>query len=515
MTQPITENASSQAALVRMESIFAQQREAYAQAPMPTLDERKRHLLTLRALLLEHKDAIAAAISADFSSHSVEEVLMAEIMPSVHHIDYTLQRLRGWMKPSCRSVGLHFLPASARVVYQPLGVVGIIVPFNYPVNLSMVPLVAALAAGNRVMLKMPELTPRTSQLIEEMLRKGFAEDHIAVVTGEADVAAAFARLPFDHLLFTGSTPIGKLVMRAAAENLTPVTLELGGKSPAMIADDIPLEDIIDRLCFAKSLNGGQTCVAPDYVLLPRGKLESFIRLYKATFNKMFPTLNGNADYTSVVNARAHALLHDWLKDAAAKGARIEKVSDETITDGTLRMPLHLVTQVTDEMTIMHKELFGPILPLVPYDSMEEALDYVNRRPRPLALYLFTYDRALQEHVTTHTHSGSLCINEALIQVGVDDLPFGGIGHSGMGHYHGREGFLTMSKAKVGHEQGPAQFDEVRVSAVWRHHPEMVDEVAAALIGDTSQRLFAKGANYVDQNSSVNRRNPGFGNCIRQ
>lgn len=448
MTPHVTENASSPTTdLVRMESIFALQREAYARHPMPALHERKQHLAKLRALLLEHKAALAEAINADFTAHSVDESLLAEIMPSVHHIDYTLRRLSRWMKPSRRSVGLHFLPARARVVYQPLGVVGVIAPFNYPVNLSMVPLVAALAAGNRVMLKMSEHTPRTAALVGEMLRKGFAEDHVAVVSGEADIAAAFAGLPFDHLLFTGSTPIGKLVMRAAAENLTPVTLELGGKSPAIIADDIPLEDIMDRLCFAKSLNGGQTCVAPDYVLIPRGKLESFIRLYKAAFRKMFPAINGNADYTSVINSRAHQLLQDRLKDAAAKGARIEKASDEVISDGTFRMPLHLVTQVTDEMAIMQKELFGPILPIVPYDSIEEALDYVNRRPRPLSLYLFSYDRALQAHVTTHTHSGSLCINEALIQVGVDDLPFGGIGQSGMGHYHGHEGFLTLSKAK--------------------------------------------------------------------
>jgi coniferyl-aldehyde dehydrogenase len=430
-----------------MESIFARQRAAYAQHPLPSLDERKLHLATLRALLLEHRHELARAIDADFTAHSVAELLMAELMPSVHHIDYTVRRLRRWMKPSRRSLGLHFLPASARVVYQPLGVVGIIVPFNYPVNLCMVPLVAALAAGNRVMIKMSEHTPKTADLVANMLRKGFAEEHIAVVTGAADVAAAFAGLPFDHLLFTGSTPIGKQVMRAAAENLTPVTLELGGKSPALIADDIPLADIIDRLCFAKSLNGGQTCVAPDYVLIPRAKLEAFIALYKATFRKMYPAISGNADYTSMIHAGAHQLLQDWLQDAADKGARIEKVSDEAVNDGTFRMAPHLVTQVTDEMTIMQKELFGPILPIVPYDSMEEALDYVSSRPRPLALYLFSYDRALQERVTAHTHSGSLCINEALIQVGVDDLPFGGIGHSGMGHYHGREGFLTMSKAK--------------------------------------------------------------------
>jgi coniferyl-aldehyde dehydrogenase len=441
-------NASPQAAdLARMESIFARQREAYARSPMPTLAERKRHLAALRALLIDHTDAIAEAISADFTARSVDDTLLGEIIPSVHSIDYSQKRLRRWMKPSPRSVGLNFLPARARVVYQPLGVVGIMVPFNYPVNLAVVPLVAALAAGNRTMIKMSEHTPRTAALMEEMLRKYYEEDHVAVVTGEADIAAAFSKLPFDHLLFTGSIPVGKHVMRAAADNLTPVTLELGGKSPAIIADDIPLEDIIDRLCFAKSLNAGQTCVAPDYVLIPRGKLEPFMQLYKATFRKMFPTINGNPDYTSVVNARSHQRLQDWLKDAAEKGARIEKVSDETIADGTFRMPLHLVTEVTDEMIIMREELFGPILPVVPYDSIEEALAYVKRRPHPLALYLFTYDQTLQDLVTDSTHAGSMCINEAVIQVAVDDLPFGGIGPSGMGHYHGHEGFLTMSKAK--------------------------------------------------------------------
>jgi coniferyl-aldehyde dehydrogenase len=439
---------SAATTLARMDSIFALQQESCARLPMPSLDQRRQQLTLLKTLLIEHKDAIAAAINADFTARSVDETMLAEIMPCVQSIEHTLKHLRGWMKPDKRSVGLHFMPASARVAYQPLGVVGIIVPFNYPLNLTIVPLVTALAAGNRAMIKMSEFTPRTADLLRDMLRKGFAEDQVAVVTGEADIAAAFSRIPFDHLLFTGSTAIGKHVMRAAAENLTPVTLELGGKSPAIIADDIPLADIIDRLCFAKSLNAGQTCVAPDYVLIPRGKLEAFMQLYKSTFNRMFPTLNGNPHYTSVINAHTLQRLQDWLKDAAAKGARIEKTSDESISDGTFRMPLHLVTDVSDEMKIMQHELFGPILPVIPYDNIEAALAYVRQRPRPLSLYLFTYDSALQEQVTTHTHAGAMCINDALIQVGVDDLPFGGIGQSGMGHYHGHEGFLTMSKAKA-------------------------------------------------------------------
>ncbi len=448
MNPPCPENASSQAAVIaRMEALFARQQTAFSRSPMPGLAERKRNLAVLRALLIDHTEAIAEAISTDFTAHSVDETLLGEIIPGIRSIDYARTRLHRWMKPSRRSVSLDLLPASARVVYQPLGVVGIMVPFNYPVNLAIVPMAAALAAGNRVMIKMSEFTPATAALVQELLRKYFDEDQAAAVTGAADIGAAFSRLPFDHLLFTGSIPVGKQVMRAAADNLTPVTLELGGKSPAIIAADIPLADIVDRICFAKSLNAGQTCVAPDYILIPRGRREPFMQLYKAAFRKMFPTINGNPDYTSIANARSHQRLQDLLEDAAGKGARIEKACDETIADGTFRMPLHLVANVTDKMKIMQQELFGPILPVVPYDSIEQALDYVNRRPRPLALYLFTYDRALQDLVTKGTHSGTMCINDAVIQVAVDDLPFGGIGPSGMGQYHGREGFLTMSKAK--------------------------------------------------------------------
>ena len=437
----------SAAELTRMHELFDRQRAAYTRAPFPSLDERKAQLRLLKSLLIQHREAIAEAINGDFSARSPDETLFADLMPCIQNINYTLSRLGRWMKPGSRHVGLHFLPARAKLVYQPLGVVGIMVPFNYPLNLAVEPLIAALAAGNRAMIKMSEFTPRIAALLGEILRKGFDEDRVAVVTGEADVAAAFSKLPFDHLLFTGSIPVGKHVMRAAAENLTPVTLELGGKSPAIIADDIPLADIIDRLVFAKSVNAGQTCVAPDYVLLPRAKLEAFIDLYKSSFRKLYPTLNGNPDYTSIINERSYARLQDWLSDAAEKGARIEKVTGETIDDGTLRMPLHLVTGVTDEMKVMQEELFGPILPVLPYDSIDEALEFVRLRPRPLALYLFSYDRAVQQRLMTETHAGSMCINEALIQVGVDDLPFGGIGSSGMGHYHGHEGFLTFSKAK--------------------------------------------------------------------
>lgn len=445
--QSANQDSSQSTLSARMKQIFSLQKTAYANAPMPTLAQRKQQLGTLKSLLIAHKDDIASAISADFTTRSVDETMLAEIIPGIQSINYTLKRLHRWMKPAKRNVGLHFMPACAQVFYQPVGVVGIIVPYNYPLGMAVEPMVSAIAAGNRVMIKMSELTPRTAALMGDILSKGFKEDQIAVITGEADVAASFAKLPFDHLLFTGSTRIGKLVMREAAENLTPVTLELGGKSPAVIADDIPLADFVDRLCFAKSLNGGQTCVAPDYILLPRNKEEAFKQQFKNAFLKMYPDIAENTDYTSIINAHSYQRLLDLLSDAKMKGAKIEKIGNECIKDSSLRMPIHLVSDVTDAMHIMQQELFGPILPLVPYDNIEEALAYVKQRPRPLALYLFTYNKELQDRVINNTHSGSMCINDAVLQVGIDDLPFGGTGQSGMGHYHGHEGFLTMSKAK--------------------------------------------------------------------
>ena len=446
--KPADDAVATAQAVARMQTLLESQRRAFAATPYPALAARRRDLLVLRGTLMDSCEALVDAVSADFSARSRHETLMAEVMTGVHNIDYTLKRLRRWMRASRRHVPLHFLPARAKVVYQPLGVVGIIVPFNYPVNLAVIPLVAALAAGNRVMLKLSEHTPRTAEVLRGILGKIFSEEQVAVVTGASEVAAAFARLPFDHLFFTGSTQIGRLVMHEAAENLTPITLELGGKSPAIIADDIPLEDIIDRLCFAKSLNAGQTCVAPDYVLLPRAKVQEFIRLYRAAFEKMYPALDGNPDYTSMIHAPAREKMLEWLTDARTKGAEVIQLGPEAGKDGSHRLPQYLVTGATEEMAIMQHELFGPLLPLLPYDTLQAALDYVRAHPRPLALYLFTYDRQLQQQVTLGTQAGTMCINEALIHLGMDDLPLGGVGLSGMGQYRGREGFYTFSKAKA-------------------------------------------------------------------
>lgn len=428
----------------RLQSLLEQQRRAFQADPYPSAADRVQWLDALHRLLASNQQAIIEAISADFGNRSADETRLAEIMPSLHGIHYARRRLRRWMKPSRRSVGLAFQPASAKVVYQPLGVIGIIVPWNYPLYLAIGPLIGALAAGNRVMLKMSESTSATGLLLKDLLAQVFPEDQVAVVLGEADVGIAFSRLPFDHLLFTGSTSIGRQVMRAAAENLTPVTLELGGKSPAIVSANVPLADAAERIAFGKTLNAGQTCVAPDYVLVPRARIEGFIEAYRQVIRRFYPQLSDNPDYTSIINPRQQARLQDYLDDAQARGARLLPLFEQS---QDRRMPHHLLLDVTDEMRVMQDEIFGPLLPIAPYDDLEQALAYVNARPRPLALYYFGYDKAEQQTVLERTHSGGVCLNDTLLHVAQDDLPFGGVGPSGMGHYHGHEGFLTFSKAK--------------------------------------------------------------------
>jgi len=427
-----------------LQPLLDRQRRAFQENPYPQTDERVQWLDALHRLIANNRQALIEAVSADFGNRSADETLLAEIMPSLQAIHHATRHLRKWMKPARRSVGLAFQPASARVLYQPLGVVGIIVPWNYPLYLAIGPLIGALAAGNRVMLKMSESTPATGQLLKMLLAQIFDEDQVAVVLGETDVGVAFSRLPFDHLLFTGSTRIGREVMRAAAENLTPVTLELGGKSPAIVSANVPLMDAAERIAFGKTLNAGQTCVAPDYVLVPKVRLEAFIEAYREVVRRFYPQLADNPDYTSIINPRQLARLQDYLDDAQAKGARLLPLFDQS---QDRRMPHHLLLNVSDEMRVMQEEIFGPLLPLVPYDDLEQALAYVNARPRPLALYYFGYDKAEQQTVLERTHSGGVCLNDTLLHVAQDDLPFGGVGPSGMGHYHGHEGFLTFSKAK--------------------------------------------------------------------
>jgi len=444
MTADIAYLQTLQQPLEELDRLFAAQRAAYAANPMPAADQRQQWLKALRDLLSDERQALVEAISADFSHRSADETLLAELMPSLHGIHYASRHLKGWMKSSRRKVGMAFQPASAKVVYQPLGVIGIIVPWNYPLYLAIGPLVGALAAGNRVMLKLSESTPATGQLLKTLLGRIFPEDLVCVVLGEADIGVAFSRLRFDHLLFTGATSIGKHVMRAAAENLTPVTLELGGKSPAIVSRDVPLKDAAERIAFGKTLNAGQTCVAPDYVLVPQDRVGAFVEAYRQVVNNFYPTLADNPDYTAIINERQLARLNGYVSDATSKGALLIPLFEQ---GQGRRMPHSLLLNVTDEMTVMQDEIFGPLLPIVPYQDIDQAFAYINQRPRPLALYYFGYDKREQNRVLHETHSGGVCLNDTLLHVAQDDMPFGGIGPSGMGHYHGHEGFLTFSKAK--------------------------------------------------------------------
>ena len=434
----------SQQQIDQLQQLFARQRDAFRANPMPSAEQRIQWLKALSQMLSSNQDALIKAINQDFSNRSADETLLAEIMPSLQGIHYACGHLKKWMKASRRSVGLAFQPAAAKVVYQPLGVVGVIVPWNYPLFLAMGPLVGALSAGNRVMIKMSESTPATSQLVKDLLGKIFPEDLVCVALGEAEVGVAFSKLAFDHLLFTGATSIGKHVMRAAAENLTPVTLELGGKSPVIVSADVPLNDAAERIAFGKTLNAGQTCVAPDYVLVPRNRVDGFVAAYREAVTRFYPKLQDNPDYTAIINERQLQRLKGLLSDAESQGAKVINLYPEA--QGR-RLPQAVLLEVNDQMTIMQDEIFGPLLPIVPYDTLEQAFAYINQRPRPLALYYFGYNKAEQQRVLEQTHSGGVCLNDTMLHVAQDDMPFGGVGPSGMGHYHGHEGFKTFSHAK--------------------------------------------------------------------
>ena len=430
--------------LEQLTRIFHQQQKAFNADKMPTYEQRYQWLEQLYQLLTGHQQQIIEAINQDFSNRSENETKLAELMPSLHGINYARRNLKHWLKPSKRKVGLAFQPAKAEVHYQPLGCVGIIVPWNYPLFLAIGPLTAALAAGNRVMLKLSEFTPVTSALLKQLLEDVYPEELVSVVLGEAEVGAAFSALPFDHLLFTGATSVGKHVMRAAAANLTPVTLELGGKSPAIVSQQVPMQDAVERIAFGKLLNAGQTCVAPDYVLVPEQRVAEFIELYKKQARSFYPKIDANSDYTAIINQRHFARLAGYLEQATSFGAEVIELYPAT---GDQRFSPCLVNNVTDEMQLMQDEIFGPILPIVPYQTLEQALAYIEQRPRPLALYYFGYDKTEQQQVLEQSHSGGVCLNDTLMHVAQEDLPFGGVGPSGMGSYHGHEGFLTFSHAK--------------------------------------------------------------------
>jgi coniferyl-aldehyde dehydrogenase len=431
-----------------LKSAFARQQAAYRLHPYPSLAERRYRLRQLKQLLLSHEDELAAALNSDFGCRSINETVNAELLPSILGINHTLRHLKRWMKPRRRLVPMLFQPARSKLMPQPLGVAGIIVPWNYALYLSIGPMTAALAAGNHCMVKVSEYSPAFGALFERLIAETFDDGIVTVINGDVEVAQAFSALPFDHMLFTGSTAVGKQVMAAAAKNLTPVTLELGGKSPAVIDSSIPIAEAAERLAFGKCLNAGQTCIAPDYVLCPPDLIDDFVDAFHKAVNRFYGSVNNNPDYSAIIDDRQRQRLESWLNEAQAEGATLHWGDQRPGLDAnTGKLPPVLLTDVSLDSEVMQQEIFGPILPIIRYESVLDAQRFINDRSRPLALYLFGYDRRWQEKFEHSTHSGALVINETLYHVTLDNLPFGGVGASGMGHYHGREGFDTFSKLK--------------------------------------------------------------------
>ena len=424
-------------------------------ARVPDYAQRRADLLRLRVAFKAGLDAMVAAIQADFGRRSRHETLLSEGMMVLAEIDFLLKHLRGLMRPQARPTSWLFWPGRCELRLQPLGVVGVMAPWNYPVNLSLVPLVTAIAAGNHVYLKPSEHTPRTSAWLRDLLADVFPEDRVAVALGGPEVAAGFAALPFDHLLFTGSTAVGRKIMAAAAPNLTPLTLELGGKSPALIAEDYPIDTAAARIAYGKWYNGGQTCIAPDYIYLPEAQLRPFIEALRGHVTARFPDLAQSPDYTAVVNPAQYGRLRGYLDDARSRGLEIIELAaiDPARAEAERFVPPTLVINPGDDARLMQDEIFGPVLPIKTYRRLDEAIDYVNAHDRPLALYHFDLDRARTRMVLERTTAGGVSVNDTLLHFGQESLPFGGIGPSGMGAYHGREGFRTFSHAKPVFYQG--------------------------------------------------------------
>lgn len=453
---------------MRMDVLLDAQRGAFMAELPVTLGARKDRLKRAAAMIRDHAARFCEALSEDFGHRSRDQSMLTDIGGSIAPIAHALKRLDGWAKPEKRAVQfpLGLLGAKAWVEYQPKGVVGVIAPWNFPVNLVMGPVAGAFAAGNRVMVKTSEFTPATAAVFEEVVGRYFAPDELAFVSGGPDVGKAFAALTFDHLLFTGATGIGRHILHAAADNLTPVTLELGGKSPAIVGADVDIARASERIAMGKMLNAGQICLAPDYVLVPAAQERAVVDGLTAAATAMYPTLLANPDYTSVINDRHHQRLNDWLDDARAKGARIETVNpagEDFAASNSRKMPLHIVTDVSDDMTLMQEEIFGPILPVVRYEGIDDAIARVNRGPRPLGLYHFGGDAAERRRVLDRTISGGVTLDDVVFHVSMEDLPFGGVGPSGMGSYHGIDGFRTFSHAKAVFKQ--ARFDVAKIAGL--------------------------------------------------
>ncbi len=451
---------------------FEALRAAARRDPYPSAQERRRRLGVLESLLREHMEEFVESINGDFGNRSPYETKALEFFPALDCLRHARRRVGGWMRPRRRATGLWFLPAKSQVIPQPLGAVGVVAPWNYPLLMAVGPLVDALAAGNRVMIKMSEHAPRTAALFARLVAEYFDRDEVSVVEGGVEVAQAFVALPFDHLLFTGSTEVGMSVMHAAATNLTPVTLELGGKSPAIIAPGYPMAHAVERIMVGKTMNAGQTCIAPDYVLVPEGSEADFVAEARRVCARLYPDMAGSTDYASIIDERHFRRLRRCIDEAAADGAEVIRLGPEMPPE-TRRLAPHLLLGSAGLSKGLQQEIFGPILPVIGYRDVDGAIAFVNARPRPLALYVFDRDAGRVERWLRDTVAGGVSINETIMHIAQHNLPFGGVGPSGIGRYHGRDGFDTFSHLK-------AVFRQSRLAGVALFNPPFGRRLTALL-----------------------------------
>jgi len=432
-----------------IDRLFALQRAAFARERYPTLAVRRDRLARMLALVVDNEARFVAAVDQDFGGRSAHETRLAELYIVASEIADAKRNLARWMRAERVATPIHLKPARARIERQPVGVVGVVSPWNYPVQLALTPVAGALAAGNRVLLKPSEVTSATSELLRELVAASFAEDEFSVVLGDAAVGETFTRLPFDHLFFTGSTAVGRAVARAAAENLTPVTLELGGKSPVLMAPDADFKLAAPRLMAGKLLNAGQTCIAPDYALVPRGEVDTFVAAIERATSQLYPSYAANPDYTAIVNARHLARLRALVDDAKARGARIVELNPqrEALPADSRKLLPTLIVGADDSMAVMREEIFGPLLPIETYTTLDDAIARINARPHPLAFYYFGRDGLQTGKVLAETIAGGVTVNDTLWHFAHKNLPFGGVGASGIGAYHGEASFLVFTHRK--------------------------------------------------------------------
>lgn len=452
-----------------LQQVLHAMKQAYIQAGPASVALRRDRLQRSIALIRDNHEAINAAINADFGHRSAYQTLAADLLTTMNMLQHSAENLEAWMQPEVAEVPVEGM--QAWIESQPLGVVGIISPWNFPINLAFGPLAGVFAAGNSAMLKPSELTPHTSQLLAELVPRYFDATELTVVLGDAAVGQAFSALPFDHLVFTGSTAVGKHVMRAAAENLVPVTLELGGKSPVVLDSDADVALAAARTMTIKTFNAGQICISPDYLMLPAAAQASFVQHAQAFMQQAFPTLQENSDYTAIVSDRHYQRLVQLIEDARAKGARVVSLAPAGEPDFyalSRKIAPHLILDAHDDMGVMQEEIFGPLLPIKTYaGDVKEAINYINAHPRPLAAYYFGYDETRQQQMANQTTSGALVINDVMTHASLDSLPFGGVGASGIGAYHGIHGFRRFSHAKPVVIQDAAGTTNLRLRAPYQ------------------------------------------------